>query len=787
MLAGVGLVSAALLLGGGCFQVAGYDAFTFQEPFRGRLVESKVDKIDLLFVIDNSRGTADKHEILEETLEAFIGRLVNPRCVDTTDGTLLSQPQHPSEACPAGQRRELEPVRNMHIGIITTSLGGHGADACDEEVDPTVNDRAHLVDRVAVGSDERVPTYEGLGFLAWDPSGQESPPGEDDVGTLVDNLSAIVGGIGERGCGYEAPLEAWYRFLVEPEPHLDVVVEANVAIPTGEDDVLLAQRAAFVRPDSLLAIVMMTDENDCSIRDGGGFHLVGRLFQPGSSNPYHLPRARAACAIDPNDPCCRSCGQDPGEGCDTANDPCDQGALSPLEDSINLRCFDQKRRFGTDFLYPADRYVTGLTSEEVPNRAGELVENPLLAGRPAGRVVLAGILGVPWQDIARTNEEGVPDLRAGRDVLGTPVGGVKNASELLRPVGEHANTWSIILGDPAHGVLPVDPFMIESVEPRTGNHPITGEALTPPAASNPSSINGGEYTIPDRDDLQHACLFKGKDCSQSEDPACKAGRGQSCTLGEDDCREGLECVAADSRCAEECADGGAFACFCHDTDDDPLCRDANGEFTQYQYAESAYPGLRLLSVLRQASGQGIVGSICPAQVDDASLPDFGFTPALNGAIVERLKGSLKEHLCLDRSLLPDQQGFVDCVLVEAREEKEGDACRDACTTTGRRPATDAHADAVRLAADDTSRRCFCEIRQVATESDVFACQTYLSEPVSNAFGQPVDAWCFIDAMSNPRVGAPELTAGCPSDRRRIIRLSGATQQAPGSRLYLHCN
>ena len=30
--------------------------------------------------------------------------------------------------------------------------------------------------------------------------------------------------------------------------------------------------------------------------------------------------------------------------------------------STNLRCFDQKRRFGIDFLYPVDRYVAGTTS-----------------------------------------------------------------------------------------------------------------------------------------------------------------------------------------------------------------------------------------------------------------------------------------------------------------------------------------------------------------------------------------------------------------------------------------
>ncbi len=768
----------------GCFDIAGYDDFRFQEPLRGRLEQSSIEAIDLLFVIDNSRGMTDKHEILRETLEAFVGRLVNPRCVDVETGAPTSQPQSPSDTCPLGERRELEPIRDLHIGIITTSLGGQGADACTGVVSPSENDRAHLLDRVVDGSAERVPTYEGLGFLAWDPNQQKTPPGENDVGDLVDHLSAIVAGIGERGCGYESILEAWYRFLVDPEPHLEVVVDAaGSAHPVGTDDTVLTQRRAFLRPDSLLAIVMISDENDCSTRVGGNFHLARQVMQPGKPSPYHLPPPRAACAIDPNDPCCRSCGQEPGDGCDTSGDACDGAPLSTLEDNINLRCFDQKRRFGIDFLYPIDRYVTGLTSSRVPNRVGELVPNPLLADRPASRVVLTGILGVPWQDIARKQGDGTPDLRDGLDVLGNPVGGVMNGSELLRPVGAFDDTWSIILGDPAAGTPPGDPLMIESIEPRSGSHPLTGAPLTPPGSSEPNPINGGEYTIAYRDDLQHACFFKGKDCAGSLDPACKVGRGQRCDPTEDACREGLLCVPDDEQCAELCDGGGE----CHCSEQDPLCQNAAGSYTLYQYAEAAYPGLRLLETIKKAGNQGVVASICPAQVDDASRPDFGFTPALEGAVVERLKGSLREHLCLDRSLLPNPRGFVDCVLIEARTDDQGEACRAACSSAGRRPATDVHQDVVALAADDKDRRCFCEIEQVSSDADAVACQSYLSEPVVNAFGLPVDAWCFVDALSEPRVGAPELTAGCPNDRRRIIRLAGATQQAPGSLLYLYCN
>jgi hypothetical protein len=83
--------------------------------------------------------------------------------------------------------------------------------------------------------------------------------------------------------------------------------------------------------------------------------------------------------------------------------------------------------------------------------------------------------------------------------------------------------------------------------------------------------------------------------------------------------------------------------------------------------------------------------------------------------------------------------------------------------------------------------CFCVLPQAEAPLDLEACTTYLDDPVVNDLAQPVDAWCFIDAMADPRVGAPELTVGCPADRRRLIRLAGASQQVDDSNLYLYCN
>src|SRR6185503_18259003 len=235
--------------------------------------------------------------------------------------------------------------------------------------------------------------------------------------------------------------EAWYRFLIDPDPPREVVRKGDIAEVIRPNQTVLDQRKQFLRPDSLLAIVMLTDENDCSIVDGG----YGWLASQQDGDKFHLPNATAVCATKPNDSCCRSCQSlenQPPAGCaPLANDPgCTPKTHSPETDHINLRCWDQKRRFGIDFLYSVDRYIQGLTSPTVPDSKGNLVQNPLytdLSGqkkppRTQHLVFLAGIIGVPWQDIATEDT-----LHNDRDLKYLP------AKDLIK-----FNRWDMILGDP---------------------------------------------------------------------------------------------------------------------------------------------------------------------------------------------------------------------------------------------------------------------------------------------------------------------------------------------------
>jgi hypothetical protein len=571
-------------------------------------------RMDLVLAIDNSRSMADKQEILSRAVPDLVQGLINPPCYDPTGALPPSQPATAADACPAGLVRAFAPMTDIHFGVITSSIGGHGSDSCpnvdnaSKECSPNSNysnnDKGHLLDRADQCGLGTVPTYNNKKFLAWDPGQMLNPPGESQVndgmgGGLAPRLREMVLGAGQIGCGYESQLESIYRFLVDPDPYESISVVTNVATPSGTDQVLLAQRKAFLRPDSLLTVVMLTDENDCSTKEFGSFYYVNQLRN--GATPVRMPRARAVCATNPNDPCCKSCGQSldgcpPDPTCTDPNGGSGPALLSDTEDNINLRCWDQKRRFGIDFMYPIDRYTQAFTQKTIADRNGNLVPNPLFMDldpndgitqvRGRERVLVTGIVGVPWQDIARDKA----DISKG----------FKNAAELLAPIaGVNASTWDVIVGDPANYIKPLDPLMISTWQKRTGINPITGDQLVDASMPGGNAINGHEYTIA-QDDLQYACIFP--------------------------------LLPGTTR---DCMNTNLTACDCFEkTNDNPLCQaDPNNmNNPTLQVRAKAYPGTRELQMLQSLGDQALVGSICPAQLNDPSQLSFGYRPFVRSVV-----------------------------------------------------------------------------------------------------------------------------------------------------------
>ncbi len=513
-------------------------------------------KVDLLLVVDNSAGMEDKSSRLA-----------------TSIGTLL---------------RNVATTGDVHVGVISSSLGNFGGDVCPTG-NPETNGHAYLRTKGPNGA--AVPGAES-GVLAYTGG---------DVDTFVASTEALIRGVGGNGCGLEAQLESMYRFLIQPDPWTDVRLDGSARADLGADvDVqVLLQRKAFLRPDSALVIVMITDEDDSAVDPlsvgGQGWAFMAKSFpgsqvyRAGQGLGTTAPRGTSICSTDPGNPSCTSCGYqslcDPTDArcqairtdrnCTTSpvpgrSGPGYDGYYGPSDDDLNVRFHRMKERYGVDPQYPLSRYVDGLTRSVVPSRVFEhRKEVPGDTSSPSTFTKTDEYVGTPSCTnpiFAATLPSAVGDElcrvprgpRSRELVLFAVLGGLPTALATDTP------DWTKILGrDPGKFDFDgIDPHMIQSIEPRPG--------LPGPT----SSATDREWDT-EKSDLQFACTF-----------ALAAPR---------------TCEAADPSCA----------CPPESTTSSPLCS-APGQ----QIRAKAYPTPRPLRVVRDLGARGIVGSVCADSYDE---------------------------------------------------------------------------------------------------------------------------------------------------------------------------
>ncbi len=690
--------------------------------------QSGVDKIDMLFMIDNSISMADKQVLLADAVPALVSRLVTPICVDSaTKAPVGPQP------CAAGTEPEFPAIRDIHLGVVSSSLGSRGTGGVCSGAGVGLDDKGRLMGTPGIRTTPPIPASpDGQAFLTWNP---DANPGQA-AGSLIADFTTHVTGAGETGCGFEASLESWYRFLVDPQPPDTITTEGGftqVLTCQGDgtdcgsngtcvagfcaDKVVLEQRAQFLRGDSLVAIVMLSDENDCSIRDDGQGGLVNLQGEGG------LPKGTPICATNPDDPGCTFIN---GENVPAAEDP------------LNLRCWDQKRRYGVDFLYPISRYVDGLKSPTIADRGGVATPNPLFStgggvSRDPSLVFLAGIVGVPWQLIS-TAESQAP---------GVPLEYLRASQIDWAKITKTGNT------------PPGDPRMIESKDLRPG---------LPSFSSNPNSdpIIGHDWDIAGASsgtaaDLQYACIFE---LTTPRDCATTSG--------------GCDCKALPPNSGV--------------TGQSPLCWNGSA-YTTTQVRAKAYPGQRQLETLRNFGDNAIVASICPKETQGATTGDgYGYNPAV-AAIIDRLKEQLGGK-CLTRAVTVDAAGEPQCSIVEALPVDPAIGCN--CDGNANRVTPDpklvpAVFDGLRRdllcgpkSADqrpcDASGFCLCEI---ATSQDYNSC---LNDENSQSVG-----WCYIDADVDPPIGNPALVEACnPKRQLRFVTTPQAPTPANNAIVFIAC-
>lgn len=551
-------------------------------PPSARSIEGRT-KVDLLLAVDNSSGMGDKQAYLADAVPRLIERLLQPRCVDESAPAVVVGTSTVDDrgvaTCPAGSKPELPALTDLHVAVVSSSLGGRGSDACTAGSGGHNDDGGHLIAREAAG---------GGAFLAWRPGADES--------RFAAHFAERVSAIGENGCGFEAQLESMYRFLIQPDPYATLEREGDRIVPRGVDDELLAERRAFLRPDSVVAVVMLTDEDESSVAPGA-FDGRSWFFE----DSKHVRPGTKACATDPDSPHCMSCFLKDAEG-----DPACGVVLDDTTDNINVRFFDMKRRFGVDPRYPVERYVRGLREPRVPSSDREwqgfdyvggdpdhaTCVNPLFAdqlpepggdlcgltvgSRTADDVVFMAIGGVPWQLLSSR-----PD-----DLSASAAGRTVKASL-------DATDWRRVLGDgPTHD----------------GRHPLMQPSIVPRAGLGVDEAHGADVFMGNQ--LQFACMFrlpKPRDCSLPENvDAC------------------------------DCSPGGAS----------PLC---DPDRPDRQISARAVPTLRVLEVARALGAQGLVASACPIDGEPdvrggEANPRYGYRPALD-ALAARLATTLSPR-CL---------------------------------------------------------------------------------------------------------------------------------------------
>ena len=607
---------------------------TTKLAFEDVVSQTAIDKVDLLVMVDNSASMADKQKILADAVPDLVRGLVQPKCVDKATraetGTRADPTKPEGAACPVGTEPAFTPITDMHIGVLTSSLGGFGAvqartgrPVCDPAAAGHGDDRGRLVARGPSGAP--VPEAGELGFLAWYPAvaqnedkARHPAPPVPAIGT-VDALGRafreLIVGVGQDGCGLEAQLESVNRFLAQPDPWTEITVDAGKASygPASRvDEVLLRQRAAFLRPDSLVAVIMLTDEDDSSpdpLAAGG----KGYLFD----EDQPLPRATSACASDPASPACTSCSVARSDAA------CARGDYTAEEDALNVRYVRMKQRFGLDPQFPIARYVDALTAARVPSRESEHEQGRYVGKADCTNPLFAAAL--PTE--AGANLCKLPRGPRSKDlVLFALIGGVPN--ELLgsgESPGRELVDWTRVLGrDPARwDERDMDPHMLQSTTPRAG-------LAAPDARADADPIHGREWTTGGKD-LQYACTF----------PLVELGP------------DGVARPAA-----RRCESPGAGACDCDGKSDSPVCDPGN---KLVQVRGKAYPTRRPLMLAKELGDRAVVASLCPRQLDAPSRDDYGYRPAAR-RIVDRLARAVL-GTCLPRPLRREVADEAPCAVL----------------------------------------------------------------------------------------------------------------------------
>lgn len=300
-----------------------------------------VDKVDLLMMVDNSNSMAGEQESLKREF---------PRVIDVlTTGFRFE-----------GDPDPFPPVKDLHVGVVSSDMGIPGVElppSChaDGGDDGKLQNAPH-----GDGCDAQYPLW--LSFIGDQKIGQLTDPMKfaNDVGCIAT--------LGTGGCGFEQQLESPFKALMPriledaagnaiENPYRFIATSLDRTYGRGDMPVAQGGNLGFIRNArteglSLIAILIVTDEEDCSV-----------------SKTDHL----------------------------RPNNQLPEGDPLRAED-INLRCYNHK-----EFLYDLkDRYLAGFRALRPGNE--NLVVFAAIVGVPPDLVDQNVLENVDFDDDAQREQ-----------------------------------------------------------------------------------------------------------------------------------------------------------------------------------------------------------------------------------------------------------------------------------------------------------------------------------------------------------------------------------------------
>ncbi len=213
--------------------------------------------VDILFMVDNSNSMAEEQTSLIQALP----ELVRALATGDVDGDGVA---------------ESRAAATLHVGVVTPDMGA-GPSRDTPTCAAGLGDDGLLRSRSRDTTAPCMATYPS-GIFEFD--GARHEPIE-----FASTVSCVLN-IGTGGCGFEQQLEAPLKALTPESAHtwtapgylpprfLDASGEPDAESGHADD-----AHTGFLRRDSVLAVVLLTDEEDCSVQDYGLFALDDPRFE----------------------------------------------------------------------------------------------------------------------------------------------------------------------------------------------------------------------------------------------------------------------------------------------------------------------------------------------------------------------------------------------------------------------------------------------------------------------------------------------------------------------------